>query len=282
MKTLPWIAPFGLLWVAVGCIGQTLNERNPFLTATETYGASLLLLEEEEGAGRGAEVEAPFREPMTVTLANNNPQADVQVRLAAWVNVGSVRTAEQQDELLASGYVQLSRELRIGTAFTLPAGTYVYNGPGEAGATLVFLPRASGETDAPVASTESFTLITPDAVLAFYEPPVSCDSKAFVFTDSGFPLDAESVPGGARGHMFEGATGRGDAKTLAQVDVYQCDPLRPGLFFRGSLTEEERRQARGNTYEEGEDVRFDFNPTPDANGDFAIVTIGSTAEGAGP
>jgi len=177
------------------------------------------------------------------------------------VNVSSIRTAEQQDALLAGGYVQLTREVQLGTAFTLPPGTFIYSGPGVAGATPVRLLAAQGDGDGQP-TTEAFDIITPDVILAFSQPPVSCDSVAFFYTVDGEVLNE---PG-----LGAGATGAGPLKTLAQIDVYECEPFQPGVFLRlgGGA-------RMSNEFFEGNDVRFDFFAGPDQNGDFANVTIGS-------
>jgi hypothetical protein len=270
MSALRFIGPCIVLAALAGCIGQPTGERSAFLTAAETFGAGMFPDAEEDGPGAGAAAEADFRQELTVTLANNSSAADVDVSFAAWVNVSSVRSGGQQDALIAGGYVQLTREVRLGSAFTLPPGTYVFNGPGTAGATAVRVGRAQGDT-AGVATTLDFALITPDVVLVFSEPPTSCENKAFEFTDNGLPLDPQTVPGTV-GMVFEGATGAGPVKTLAQVDVYECQPLKPGLFLKlgGGAREP-------NEFFEGQNIRFDFNVNPDANGNCAVVTIATTA-----
>jgi hypothetical protein len=65
----------------------------------------------------------------------------------------------------------------------------------------------------------------------------------------------------------------GGFKTLAQVSLYQCNPLQPGLFLHRS-----GGQDQPNEYYEGQNVTFDFFAAPDANGDCAIVTIGSDSQ----
>jgi hypothetical protein len=244
-----------LLLLLAGCIPST-SERNPFWTVTETYGISAGTETEAPGGGPGAEAEGEFRRDLTLTLTNNHETANMETSFAAWVNVSSIRSAEQQDALLRGGYVQLNREIRLGTAFTLVPGTFVYNGPGLAGATPVTLACPLTETADRTLSRE-FTLITPDVILMFSQPPVSCDSTAFIF-------DSVLVPG------EETVTGAGGFKTLAQVDVYQCEPLRPGLFFRSG-----GGAKQPNEFYEGDSILFEFNEAPDAGGNFAIVTISS-------
>jgi hypothetical protein len=213
---------------------------------------------------------------MTVTLTNNftpiftAPRGDLNVSVAAWVNVSSIRSAEQQDVLISGGYVQLTREVKIGSVFTLPPGTFVFNGPGVAGATpLVIESPEDGQT-----TSETLELITPDVLLFFKAPPVSCETPGFTFTDEGLPLDADTqgvfVPGATDNIAADtGATDALGIHTLAQFDVYQCEPLQPGLFLRigGGVRE-------ANEYFEGDDVAVTFNSEPDANGMYAIITIG--------
>jgi len=253
----------GLL--AAGCGSVVQGERNAFLTLTDTFGLGTAQ-EGTQGQAAGTAAKVAFRKSMTFTFSNNNPEADVVVAFVAWVLPSSIRSADQQDALFAGGYVQLTSEVRLGSAFTLPVGTFVYNGTGTAGATLLQIPAAkAGESGAVQPTSRAFTLITPDVFLAFLQPPVSCESVAFLFTDRGFPLDAQYVSM----WVFEGATGQGGLKTLAQVETYQCDPLRPGLFLRvggGAAAE--------NEYYEGDEVVFEFNPTPE-NGKFVNVTISS-------
>ncbi len=244
-----------------GCL-QTAGERNPFLTLTETLGiAPVSDNDNDNSSGGGQGATDTFRRTSTVTFANNST-FDLNVSFAAWVNPSSLRSAEQQDALLANGYVQITREVRIGSVFALPPGTFVFNGPGVAGATALRV--APGAAGAP--TTRSFTLITPDVLLAFTQPPTSCDSVAFYFTVDDDPIASANPDQG----LFGGATAGGGQKTLAQVDAYQCEPLRPGLFIKlgGGA-------KLPNEYFEGESVRFDFFDQPNANGDAAVVTIAS-------
>lgn len=230
------------------------GEKNPFLTMIDEFG--MASGEEGEGGdgGGGTVAQDEFRRTMTVTFLNNHESAEVELSFAAWVNVSSIRTAEQQDALLNGGYVQLSREIQLGTAFTLPVGTFIYNGPGFAGATSIRL--GCPLLNSAEATSNAVELITPDVFLLFSQPPVSCDSVAFSFI-------------GSRGGAVTGPVmGSGGYKTLAQVDVYQCDPLRPGLFLKlgGGARQE-------NEFFEGENALFEFNQAADVDGNFAIVTI---------
>ena len=251
-----------------GCPQQAANQTNPFMTAAETYGASGTGGGEESGSQAGGEsTEQVFRTAMTLTLANTSSTHQLAVRMVAWVNASSIRSANQQDELLAAGYVQLTEEVRLGSAYTLPPGTFVYNGAGEAGSTLVIIEpgTVSNENTGEVeAATREFTFLTPDAILLFLEPPVGCDSVGFRFLSDGYSPDEG---------FNERATDSGSRKTLAQYDVYQCDPFAPGLFLKNTGG---ARQA--NEYMEGESVRVEFSEVPDASGAAAKVTIGSTED----
>lgn len=234
---------------AGGCPLGATGERSAFQTYTETFAAAASRQTAQPGGGGQAATGVVFREPMTLVLANANADAELRVLLAAWVEPSSIRSAEQQDALLADGYVQLSRETRIGTAFTLAPGTFVLNGPGVANST----PFTIGTQDQVV-----LTLITPDVILAYLAPPVSCESPAFAFSQEGFPPDAETAATlvGGTAAPIAAETSSLDVlgiKTLAQVNVYQCDPFRPGLFFRSG-----GGARAANEYGEGDAVRFDF------------------------
>lgn len=252
------------LGAAWGCPGLTI-ERNPFLGFTEEYGVAGQQQTAEGRAPGAVGTEEAFRKPLTIAFVNTCRGAVLKTSWVAWVELSSVRSGEQQDALLRKGYVQLTREVELGTAYTLPVGTFVFDGPGTAGATPVTLPSAQtagseqqegGAGQGLTPTSVSFELITPDRVLMFSQPPMSCDSVAFMFIG---PLGSA-----ATGPV----TSIGGFKTLAQVNVYECEPLRPGLFLKlggGG------RQA--NEFFEGENIRFEFNEKPDANGNFAIVTV---------
>ncbi len=259
----------GLLVTILGCSPLAVQV-NPYLTLSEFFGVPIERDTGESAAG-GLATEATFRRQLTVTFNNNNPNAEVDTSFVAWVNVSSIRSAQQQDALLDDGYVQLGEAIMLGTAITLPVGTYVYDQGGTAGALAVLLGLSQAAEDQVILATMSRTLITPDAMLVFAQVPVSCDSVAFIFTDEGDPLTA--VPAADRVAPFSGATGQGGFKTMAQVSAYQCDPFRPGLYFRqGGGTPEP------NEYVEGDDVTFDFNPMPDDDGNFCVVTVGDDEE----
>ena len=247
-----------LLLLVAGCF-PTFDERNAFWTLTETYGATSGSGEVDDGQ-TAAVAEAEFRRTMGVTFANNHETSQVDASFAAWVYSSSVHSADQQDALLWGGYVQLTRAIEVGSAFTLPPGTFVFNGPGLAGATPVRLACPLTETGQGLTITDSITLITHDVLLVFSQPTVSCDSVAFIFGNAtaGAPVGTGPV------------TTTGGFKTLAQVDVYECTPLRPGLFLKlgGGA-------RAANEFFEGENVHFDFNETPDAQGNYANVTISS-------
>ncbi len=263
-----------------GCPQLSSAERVPFLKFAETFGIGGPLDESAETAASGSSAELTFRQRQTLRLQNWNNRHILECWFVAWVEVSSVRTAEQEDALLRDGYVPLADEIKLGTAFTLPVGTFVYGGPGTAGATQVRLRPAGGGSTAEVdadpfgeqqqqegsgAGTDdtgtddgsdggedetvdpteaSFRFITPDAILLFGAPPVSCDSIAYVFRDAATD---EIVDGSA---VLSGGN-----KTLAQINGYQCSPFKPGLFFR-NIGGEGVRQP--NEYLEGERVTFAF------------------------
>ncbi|RMF75205.1 MAG: hypothetical protein D6744_13755, partial [Planctomycetota bacterium] len=223
---------FGLasLIPAAGCVVQLnpLAGPNPFITLAEVFGAgSIGATDTTTDGAAGAEAEAIFRQEMTVTLANNAADDELNVSLAAWVNPSSIRSREQEDALFNSGYVRLDEEVRIGSVFVLPPGTFVWERGGLAGAEVMrILP--SGSATGGLVGEVSRTFITPDVILVFQDPPVSCDSVAFSFTQDGFPVDDINITI----ESFEPAIGFGGQKTLAQIDAYQCEPLRPGLFLK--------------------------------------------------
>jgi hypothetical protein len=262
----------GLLGALLGCPQLTV-ERNPFLGYTDEYGVAGQQQATQASAAAGAQKEEIFRQKLTLTFVNTHPGAILETSFIAWVMVSSIRSADQQDALLRNGYVQLARAVNIGTAFELPVGTFVYDGPGTAGATPVKLAPGQGpegETEATVAvtpTTAAFELVTPDTILVFSQPPVSCDSVAFTFSDpvTGEVLSGPSTLGGLR---------YGGYKTLAEVDVYECSPLRPGLFFSGSGA------LRPNEFREGDPITFTSQAAPTAGGAFATVSIGATQQAA--
>jgi hypothetical protein len=260
-----------------GCPGSGADVRNPFMTATEEYGKTLSGDTGDNGGSTGQQATAEFRRKMTVTLSNSHPLAELNVSMAAWVYPSSIRSAAQQDELLANGFYRLDEELRLGSVFTLVPGTFVYGGPGLAGATSMRLGRASevqttdsqnpdqgSSTITPV--ERAFELVTPDVLLIFSQPPISCDSIAFYYTVDGDPLTSEGLS--AVGDIYAGPTSAfGGLKTLAQIDVYECMPFKPGMYFR---------QGGGavatNEYYEGQNIRFDFYQAPTGTGEFCTVT----------
>jgi hypothetical protein len=116
---------------------------------------------------------------------------------------------------------------------------------------------AGGQTG--TGANPDYVLLTPDALLVFSQPPVSCDSVAFTFTN---PITREVLPGAS--------TDVGGYKTLAQMDVYDCDPFQPGLFFRKT-----GGTPAANEYQEGQAVTVEFNGAA-TNGAFGIVTVAAT------
>jgi hypothetical protein len=272
-----------LLCVLAGLGGcpTTYAVRNPFLSYTEEYGvAGVAERQQADSGAQGAAGTETFRRSLTINLRNNHPDAELNTSLVCWVSVSSVRTAEQQDALLGDGYIQLTQEERLGSAIVLPVGTYVYDGGGTAGAMAVFLDRAQATetgqqqggqgttTQTAAATTTSLTMPTPDGILVFVQPPVSCDSVAFYYTLNGIPLPAWPVAGSFG--PYEGSSGSGPYKTLSQVDVYECAPLRPGVYLSQGGTSRAK-----NEYIEGEDVTFDFLAESDASENFCSVSFGS-------
>ncbi|MCA9242757.1 MAG: hypothetical protein KDA32_02290 [Phycisphaerales bacterium] len=255
-----------------GCLtSATSTSTSAFATFTELFGDfDFGDVNTDTTGGRPTLADATFRSMVSLTFANAAADADMETSLVAWVNGNSITSAAQEDTLINNGYVQLTTETRLGTALVLPIGTFVYGGPGVAGSTRVRLGAGTaGEGDGAAVepSTRTFQLITPDGILVFEDPPVSCESAAFVFKQDGRPLESEAIPQGL-GDVFEGATGAGGIKTLAQVDAYECDPLRPGLFFRsggGTLAT--------NEYREGAAITITFFLEPGPNGAAAVVTI---------
>jgi len=254
------------LVLACGACTQLGVERNPFLTYAEVFGIGGTSSTTPGGTPGGAGTEETFRRPLVLTFENHHSSAVLDTSFIAWVEVGNIRSADQQDALLRGGYVQLTQAVQIGTAYTLPVGTFVFDGPGMAGATPVQLAPGTNanqqqggqQTIEPTAT--SFTLITPDKILVFSQPPVSCDSVAFTYSVDGVVLAGP-------------VTGVGGYKTLAQVDVYECSPFRPGLFFKGT-----GGALKPNEYMEGEPIMFAFQEAEAAGGAFAVVTIGEQAQ----
>jgi hypothetical protein len=261
-----------LLAACAGCLGSA-DERSAFAQYAERFGATAGVTDPGSNAGGGGTNAATqtFRRSMTITVANTTQGVDLNIGVAAWVNTSSIRSADQQDALISAGFVQLTRETRIGDAFVLPPGTFVFNGGGNAGTTFLRVGPATT-----VRTERSIELITPDVVLFYMSPPTSCESPAFTFTEEGATLDSD--PASAEGAMdpiqgFSASTGLLGIKTLGQIDAYQCDPFRPGLYLHlggGS------RQS--NEYFEGNDIRIDCFLGRDTTGRFggdiaAEVTI---------
>lgn len=240
--------------------------KNAFIAVTEEFG-NLSSSDSGSGGGSGGESSgsgtARFRDSMTITFTNvmQDPalleivNPELNTSLVAWVLPSSIRSADQQDALLNDGYVATVSEIKIGTAFTLPPGTFVLNGAGTAGARKVLLGQGESET---------ITFITPDAILIYDQPPTTCDSVAFYFTENGFLLD-EFLPGD---YTYPDALTLGSRKPLALVDAYACQPLRPGLFLRTTGA-----ASGSNEYSEGQDVDVQFTLTPFATGFCTQITI---------
>jgi hypothetical protein len=259
------IAAAGGLGLLAACTPAPVP--NPYLTLTENVLGVTVGNNSNTNSGTGGggvDAGVRFRANQTITLINAEdpfpgftPGPDLNVSMVAWINVSSLRSAEQQDLLLSNNYVQLPREVRIGI-ITLPPGTFVYNGSGVAGATHFKIPPGG---------TESLSIVTPDRILLFSAPPVSCEDPAFYFTTN------DEIVRSPQNGIREGAVRSHGVKTLAQIDAYQCDPLNPGLFLRtggGSLAP--------NEYREGDAISVSFLlNVPLVAGDFppaANVTIG--------
>jgi hypothetical protein len=236
--------------------GTAAGVRDPFLAYFDTFGFPVTDTAAGGGTttGGGAQpgtLAAPtFRQTMTLTFRNTAADLDLRTRFIAWVELGSVTSGEEQDALLENGYAQTARPLQIGSVFSLPVGTFIFNGQRTPFPHEVNLGAAGGNAD----PTTEFNLITPDVILVFLQPPVSCDSVGFEFSDNGVVAPGSSTDIGGR-------------KTLAQFDVYQCDPLRPGLFYRSTGGTPE-----ANEYTEGASVSITFSPAT-AGDAFATVSI---------
>ncbi len=254
-----------LLALAAGlasCVEQqgTSVGRDPFVTYIEQFGFATASGTGTVGTGTGTgsgTLGAPtFRRNVNVTLENSHNTRSVETLFLAWVELGSLRSGEEQDALLADGYVQLTRTLEIGSVYALAPGTFVYNGNRTTSPARVRLGSASADTEASVQPSLSLEFITPDVILVYSAPPTSCDSVAFTFDDNG---QIDIGP----------SSGRGGYKTLAQVDVYQCDPLRPGVFYQS-----QGGGRTANQFFEGSPITFVFSEQA-TNGAFATVTIGN-------
>jgi hypothetical protein len=305
MRTMTKFGSLGLAVLITALLtgGCPTNEVNPFLTLFEQ---EILAFTPEpdtgdgsggagdgEGGGTSA-LEAAFRDPMTLTFQNNSARGDLEFNLLAWVNTTSIASDEDRDDLFNSNYMELTEEVRIGSVFVLPPGTFVYNGGGANGNLRFRIPRGTqsgatgggedvvvipGNADTPVA--DSLTLASPDGMLIYLDPPVSCDSTAFVFLDDGRPV--VSFMGDGFG-SFGGAIRDAGLKPQSLINFTECDPLRPGLFLKtgGGV----RAQ---NEFFEGEDITFDFflepavaNPDDNVNEAEALyVTFGGVAGSAG-
>lgn len=277
----------GVLMLTGGCPSSSTTDGTfPYLTYAETFGVAAPAGSQAVGSGAaGVEGDAVFRLPLTVTFQNVHNNATLDTSFVAWIELGSIRTQEQQDALLRGGYVQLAETVTLGTAYTLPVGTFVYNGPGVAGATQISLGPAqggapdfvqgeatpgegegdegeTGDSGARVPTETSIELITPDVILVFSQPPVSCDSVGFTYSSL---VTGEIVPGPA--------TGVGGYKTLAQFDVYECSPFKPGLSFRSVGV---AGLPEPNEFQEAEPITFTFYSGPVNQGAYCTVTIGSS------
>ncbi len=258
-----------------GCLDAGLDDNtqiNPFLTLVQQN-----LLESNApttgggttgGVGSGQAV-TRFRQDVTVTFVNGAIEEELHFNFLAWVNPSSISTAAQQDELFDSGYVQLTEEVEVGAAFILPVGTFVWSRDDSGLAErFVIPPRAEalfpadgdpifragegGESGIADPIEQSVNFITPDVMLVFLNPPVSCESIAFSFSEQ------EDVT------LFG---------TLARVDAYECAPFQPGLFLQTS-----GGQTGANQFFEGDEVRFSFAPAGIRAGRLVAVSYPSRGE----
>jgi len=254
---------------------------NPFATLTE-QGLVEANIETEAsqistGAAAGVDADLTFRDGMTVNFVNTATDRELTTNLIAWVEPGNVRTETQRDSLISSGYIEITQSITVGIAYTLVPGTFVFQGSGGNGLERIQLgPTGPGQTVIP--SNSSISLVTPDVLLVYLDPPTSCSSTAFRFLDEGDVI-TEPVGGGGGTSgtiIFGGATNIGPNKTLGQVDAYRCDPFKPGLFFRqgGGM-------QMSNEFIEGDEVTFTFLRFPvDAtntyspDGNACLVTFG--------
>lgn len=257
----PLITAGLLAGAGCGLTGGDLLPINPFQTYSEQFGATASSTSDATaGSGSTAgDTGTVFRQGMNISFENRSTVGELETSFMAWVEVSSITSAEQQDALIDDGYVQLSRSLDIGAAFTLPPGTFVYGGGGTGGATRILLQPAE---------TEDLELLTPDAILVFLEPPTSCENVAFLFREEGRVIEGFQLADGFA--VFAGATSVSGRKTLAQIDAYQCSPFEPGLFLRrtGGV-------AQSNEFSEGAAVTFGFQLAPDEAGVAGFVTIGA-------
>lgn len=249
------------LVVFSGCIPAG-SERSAFETQTQEFGLVSGDTTPPSGGGSGTSTTG-FRRDLRLVLNNTDPDSDVVTSFVAWVSPASIRSADQQDALINGGYVQLATEVKIGSVFTLVPGTFVFNGSGTAGRTTVLMTNAGGREP-----SLTFDLITPDVLLVFMAPPTSCESPAFVYEEDGVPLESFFYEGPGTGAALAGATNAGAAKTLAQIDVYECNPLRPGVFLKVG-----GGARAANEFFEGAQVQFDFARLHAQDAPAATVTI---------
>lgn len=277
--------------LSTGCPGMLTSTTganaigNPFATLTDR-GLVEANIETEAseistGAAAGQDADLSFRNNMRINFVNTATDRELSTNFIAWVEPGNVRTETQRDALISSGYIEITNQINLGVAYVLVPGTFVFQGSGGSGLERVILgPTGAGQTVIPSEST--IDLVTPDVLLVYLDPPTSCASTAFRFLDEG---DVITEPAGGGGGtdgaiIFGGATNIGPNKTLGQIDAYQCDPFRPGLFFRqgGGL-------QQGNEFVEGDQITFTFlrfpvdeNNQPSPDGNACLVTFaGATA-----
>ncbi len=276
------LAAAPLLLAGCGLLG-TGAPINPFLTFTEEVAgvsAGGGTRNPSDGGNQGDRAQVVFRQPMTVTFTNAVANLGVQFWFVAFVLPGSLTNADQQDELFANGYTQLTRSVAVGNVVTLPPGTFVYAGNFEYGPAAESARGGGGlaqatrvrlnEGGAATRTSAVFNIITPDGVMIFEQPPVSCDSVAFVYLEDGEPLTDNffGFPG-----PYEGATGNGGQKTIAQVQDFECVPFRPGYFLAPPIG-----GPGANEFSEGQTITVSFNAIatpPTRAGVFATKVFGN-------
>ena len=257
---------------------------NPFATLSDNGLVEANITTESSdvstGAAAGADADVSFRDTMTVSFVNTATDRTLSTNFIAWVEPGNVRTETQRDSLISSGYIEIPDQITLGVAYSLVAGTFVYQGSGGSGLERILLgPTGPGQTIVP--SSSSIALVTPDVMLVYLDPPTSCASTAFRFLDEGDVItEAYAGGGGTDGSIiFGGANNIGPNKTLGQIDAYSCDPFKPGLFFRqgGGL-------QLSNEFVEGDAVTFTFlrfpvdeNNNQNVNGNACLVTTGGAS-----
>lgn len=265
-----------------GCPGSDETTINPFSTLVEEGLVAVPTTVPDgtpTGSG-GVPIGAAFRPNLSLQISNQGTLGELSTRFVAWVSLSSVPSEFDEDDLVASMYERLAEPLELGAAVTLPAGTWVYNGSGSGPIQTVRLASASADDAGLITDTElNIDLLTPDGILFFLAPPESCDSKAFEFLNNGEVVRDPSIVTtddgiSAAPNLFPIAESPlSGIKVLRQIEGYQCDPFRPGLFlFDGA------GQLAPNEYLAGDTVQIAFFAgfeLPSDPGLFATVGVSS-------